>query len=271
MSRVRGGLPLLLSVMLASGCSTARIKGSVAAPEAVEAEGWAPVDPKDAVGTKNRALAEAQKKAVEKASGVFVAATTKVEAAISVQQKIQTDSRGFIERYDVLSETTEDGFLKIRIRAFVARLDESRARALKAPPLGTPRLQVLIGGDDSQDPRWTESARAALRARFVEHGFSLAAVGARRSRHDSYLVVQGVVRAFRVGDARLGAFKSMRARLRLSVTDSRTGEVVLEKSGEASALNLDAGFAADQAAADAGSSVGDAAAGDLAAALWRRF
>lgn len=58
---------VLSALLAATGCAPSpRLAVEM---ETVEAEGWAPVDPKDAAGTRQRALAEAQRRAVEKATG----------------------------------------------------------------------------------------------------------------------------------------------------------------------------------------------------------
>ena len=83
----------------------------------VDAEGWAPVQGGDTPSARRRALAEAQKKAVEKAVGVTVRANTRVDDAISVKQSIEANLGGTIRRYEVTSEGEEGGFFKVGIRA----------------------------------------------------------------------------------------------------------------------------------------------------------
>ena len=120
----KGGLPffLVLACVLLAGCFHGRLRsGTREKGELVEAEGWTPLDPNKPLETRRRALAEAQKNAVEKVTGVAVTATTKVDLAVTSEQKISADVGGYIHKYEILWEKKDDGFLKIRIRAFVLR------------------------------------------------------------------------------------------------------------------------------------------------------
>ena len=129
----------LIALILLTGCASIRSRTDANNGETVEAEGWAPVDPHDVAGTRERALADAQKKAVEKVTGIFLAASTRVDAAIAVRDRITADVRGSIRHYKILNEKTEEGVYKIRIRAFVARSNHSgmMSPAPNTPPPGT--------------------------------------------------------------------------------------------------------------------------------------
>lgn len=95
----------------------------------VEAEGIVSIKNNDIVHAKKRALADAQKNAVEMAVGVYVNAVTRVEKSMLVEQKIFSKTNGYIKRYKILSEGTQsqgtqsqgekDNFYKIRIEAAV--------------------------------------------------------------------------------------------------------------------------------------------------------
>lgn len=272
MRTILGPSAFLLLLALLSGCSSVQLKRSPADGETVEAEGWAPIDRNDISGTKNRALADAQKKAVEKAAGVFLAASTLVEAAITSRQKILTDTQGRIRRYEVLDEKTEGGFLKIRIRAFVLRRQsEEKNTMFSSPPLGAPRIDVRIVGKKSPGAEYGARASSTVRHSFTEHGFALVATSSGQTNHDPYLLVRGEAHAYPVLDMRLGSFHSSKARIKVEVIDPKTDGVVLEKSQEASALDLDYETASFKAIERAGSLVGIAVAQDLTAVLWKRF
>lgn len=135
--------------------------------EAVEAEGWAAIDPVHPLETRRRALAEAQKKAVEKAAGVSLSAVTKVEAAVTSEEKIVANVGGYVEKYDVLSEKSEDGFLKIRIRARVLLsladgYDQVAAGLSRSLPEG--RMKIAIARFPYVDGRFSDGSRAVQEA-----------------------------------------------------------------------------------------------------------
>lgn len=264
MSAARGAWGGLLALALLSGCASLR-GGAPESVEAIEAEGWAPLDAQDSAGTRQRALVEAQKKAVEKVTGVFLAASTRVDAAVAVRQKITADVKGTIRRYEVLGEKEEDGFYKIRIRAIVARPKPGQTPTPpdipSEPPPGSPPVFVSITG-------LGEPAASAVRGKLQERGFRLAE---NEASQQPLLVLRGQARVYEIKDHRLGAFQSYRARLTLEAVESPAGAVVWRESREASALGVDAESASSQALENAAELAGLSAAEGLTAYLWKRF
>ena len=109
----RRAAAVLAVLGLMAGCSGLSNRQKVAV---VEAEGWALLNAdKPAWETRQRAIAEAQKRAVESAAGVSISARTKVDMSVTRQQTIQADVGGYIRKYKILSARKEAGFLKIRI------------------------------------------------------------------------------------------------------------------------------------------------------------
>mgnify|MGYP001579259849 FL=1 len=169
----------------------------------------------------------------------------------------------------MLEEKTEAGFLKIRIRAFVSRRSTEENKALMAhPPEGAPKIEVRIISKDAES---AARAASAVRAGFREQGFSVVEISTATTPSDSRLWVRGQTQISWVTDPRLGSFHSARARIQVEVIDPQTGAVVLEKSQEASALDLDSDIAAAKAKESAAALAGTAAAQDLTASLWKRF
>src|SRR5438270_666390 len=114
-------------VVFFSGCagSKSRLKvGKTTEGEVVEAEGFAPNDPKDVLNTKRGSLVDAQRNAIEKAVGVFVSARTMVEKAVAIENNILARTDGYIKKYDVIGEgPAESNLYRTRIRALVALKD----------------------------------------------------------------------------------------------------------------------------------------------------
>lgn len=268
MSPRRGPWSGLLALALLCGCASLR-SGPAENADVIEAEGWAPVDAHDAEGTRRRALAEAQKKAVEKVAGVFLAATTRVDAAVAVRQKITADVKGYIRRYEVLGEKEENGFLKTRIRAFVVRPKPGQtpeaADIPAEPPAESPPVLVSIAGLGEE--AWGLRAASAVRGKLQERGFKLTE---KETPGQPLLVLRGQARAYEVKDPRLGSFLSYRAQITLEAVEP-AGAVVWRQSREASALGLDAQSASTQALENAGELAGASAAEGLTAYLWKRF
>src|SRR6266478_3685841 len=102
----------LLALAAAGGlaaCAHERLKvGETSEGEVVEAVGETMIDQSsDALMIKKRALAEAQKKAVEMVVGVHVSAKTLVSKAIEIQSNILARTDGYVKKYDVLKEWQE--------------------------------------------------------------------------------------------------------------------------------------------------------------------
>jgi hypothetical protein len=68
---------------------------------------------------RDAALADAMRRAVEQAMGSFVSSETLVENMILVEDRIYSETRGYIKSYEVLKEKTDDGAYQIKITAIV--------------------------------------------------------------------------------------------------------------------------------------------------------
>lgn len=226
-------MPLALAAGLGA-CAHAPSRPQ-AAGETVEAEGWGAAT-EDFLATRERALADAQKKAVEKVTGLVLTARTEVKNALSVEQDIRARVSGAIESYEVLDERSEDGFLKITIRARVlfseSGLPFSGARhALK--------IRVSI-----EDAAVADAAHKALR----DLGFP--ELDSQDLRPD--VIVTGQGKAYSQGRAPLlGGFRSCRARVSLTALDVKTGKKTHYRR-EASAIDPVSEIAAEKALETAG-------------------
>jgi hypothetical protein len=254
---------ILAAALLAGtvGCAGLPRKGEAAGEQAVTAEGWAPADARDPEGTRRRALADALRRAVEQVSGVSLAALTRVEDSVTLRQKISAEVRGRVSRYDILGEESQDGLLKVRIRAAVRLTDAPAA----GPPPADARVSLMITGNGLYDEDTGGSAAAGIRRELLAQGFEVGGAAPQS------LALRGESSAAPILDPRLGAFHSARARVSLRAVEPKTGAVVWETAQEASALDLDPRLASVKAAQSAGALLGRRAAGELAEVLWKRF
>ena len=254
--------------------------------EVVEAEGWAPMDAADPLGTKRRSLADAEKKAVEEVVGVYVSAKTRVDAAVNVDQRILANVDGYIRRYALLGERAEDGFLKTRIEALV--LYKKVGEDLKQlgltrppPPPGNPRVAVLVRVLGAADDAPGVQAAQGLRAALLKRGFLVvdpderAYAGPKSTEAASAagadLVVRGEAEVQATEDPRLGGFHSERARFSVEAFKPKTGEVLANCSREASAVDPSQSAAAGKALSIAADMVGAALAQELSSLLKSRI
>ncbi|TBR22147.1 hypothetical protein EPO15_08655 [bacterium] len=265
-------LALLAASLALSACAHNRLKlGKTEDGEVVEAEGWSPDDAKDLLGTRQRSLAEAQKKAVERVVGVYVSAKTRVAAAVTLDQNILANVGGYVKRYDVLKEWSEGGFYKTKIRAHVLYKklgDDLKGLGLVRPeaPPGNPRVLVDVaetGGDAGESP-----AAAAVRKSFVERGFQVGAAAPKTGASDIRVV--GTASARELTDVRLGGFVSWRARVELTASRTGSAEVLARKTQEASGLDTVSDIARAKALENAGGLAAEAMALELAQLLSSR-
>jgi len=241
----------LLGLVLAAGCAHAPSRGPKL--ETVNAEGWSPLDRADPPGTRRRALAEAQRAAVEKATGVEVSARTQVAQAINVEQKITARTQGTIRSYEVLGESESDGFLKIRIRAAVEVGPPALTEARPEPPPGDPKVAVILNGPHA------EKAAAGVRKALLARGFTVIEGG------DADLTVSGEVTLAPLGI--VGEFNSSRARVSLQARRSKGGEILAESSREVSAIDPAASIAEEKSSETAGLLGAEILARDVASRL----
>lgn len=211
----------VLALALAAGCAHAPARGPKL--ETVTAEGWSPSDKADPIGTKRRALAEAQRVAIEKVTGVEVSARTRVSQAVAVEQRITSRASGTIRSYEVLGESESDGFHKTRIRAVVELgAPANAARRPEAPP-GDPKVRVKLRGDGADD------AAVGVRRALIGRGFTIVNAG------KGEITVTGDVST--APQAAVGGFASCRSRATLQARRVKTGAVLWQSSREASAVD----------------------------------
>ena len=238
----------LLGLVLAAGCAHAPARGPKL--ETVTAEGWSPADKADPLAAKRRALAEAQRAAVERASGVEVSARTRVSQSINVEQKITASAHGSIRSYEIIGESESDGFHKTRIRAVVEVGAPSEAPARPEAPPGDPKVRILLTGQEA------EGAAGGVRRALI------------------FTVVEGEAADITVGgevsvapQGRIGGFDSCRARVTLEARRDKTGEVLWQSSREASAVDPGLTAACAKSAETAGLLGGEVLAREAAARL----
>lgn len=272
MRRVHGLWGFLAAVLLLSACGKQRLKlGEQAGGEVIEAEGLVPYRGEDLPGTKAAGLAAAQRSAVERVVGVFLAAQTRVDKSVMVEQRILGKTAGYIQKYDVLEERREGEYWKTRIRALVSfdqvGMDLKDLGLLDPRDIGSPRVAVLIDEQVDGDPAATTHAADGLTEKLIEGNFTVVDRSAKAGAE-----LQNIIRAVERGDtaavtdlgSKLGVevvilgeaeanrldphpqfkgFFSYRARLSAKAVRSGTGQILSSLSHAASGLDVDAAAA----------------------------
>ncbi len=132
---------LLLFVLLAASSASAQESKTVAA------EGVAAIQKGQVDIARDAALEDAQKRAVEQAIGILVDSQTQVENYQLISDKILSQTKGYIKRYNVSGEVTEGTLLRVRINAEVSLgklSDDLSGIGILLGQMHKPRTMVMI-------------------------------------------------------------------------------------------------------------------------------
>ena len=101
----------------------------------------------DRAAARDAAISDALRKAVEQGVGTYITSNTTVEQMMLVEDRIYSESRGFVESYDILSEGEKDGVYAVKIRARVSMgklKDELAAIGIIMEKKLNPRVMVVV-------------------------------------------------------------------------------------------------------------------------------
>ena len=121
---------------------------------------------------RDKAIDNALRSAVEKVAGVMVTGSTEVENFQLKMDRILSDSKGFVEKYQVLSEKRDGDNYEVAIEAEVTagRLqDRLKAIDLVMSIKSNPRLMIIFNETAQKDA----VAEAAMSKFFLSKGFKL--------------------------------------------------------------------------------------------------
>jgi hypothetical protein len=142
MRTLRLCLPALAALFVHSAVQAAE------EPLVQEATGQAAILNGDKPAARDKALADAQRNAVQMVAGTLVTATTEVQDFQTKMDQVLTHTTGFISSYDVLKEGAQEDLYSITIRAKVKQGElngDMAAKGLLLQRKGMPRLMLLIG------------------------------------------------------------------------------------------------------------------------------
>lgn len=120
---------------------------ATAQEQKIQARGYGTIYQSDKSTARDRAIEDAQRKAVEQALGTMISSESITENYQLIHERILSLSNGYIEKYQVISETQTGDELEVEISALVGirKLDDS-LQAVKnlIRRMNKPRLMVLI-------------------------------------------------------------------------------------------------------------------------------
>jgi len=283
---------LLISFLFLLGCaSTGYISRRKAETrgEVVVAEGEVVMDKKDIIGTKKRALVEAQKRAVEMVVGVYVSGRILVEKAITVKDRIISKTEGYIDSYKILSESQKGDLYKVKIKALVriTQINEDLGELglLEFSPIAG-NLRIGIWIEESIDGK-SQSGRVSsdvVTQHLLDKGYQVVGssgasqglakgdiTGDLLKVFDADILIVGNAESQHFTEERLGGFISYRASIRLKAIKSSNSEVLLTLNKKASGVDVTKDMAGLTALTNVARIAGDELASRLAEEWNKRY
>ncbi len=135
---------------------------------------------------RDAALADAMRRAVEQAMGSFVSSETLVENMILVEDRIYSETRGYIRSYDVLKEKTDDGAYQIKISAIVRTgklANDLESIGLLIRKKQNPRVMVVLssrmvsGSYFEVSREGNRNVESLIESRMMQKGFQIVDAG----------------------------------------------------------------------------------------------
>jgi Flagellar assembly protein T, N-terminal domain len=126
--------------------------------------------------SRDKAIEDALRNAVEQATGSLIENETLVENYQLLSDKIYSQSKGYVQSYEVVDEKAEEGLYRVTIRATVASgelKNDLRALNILMHQVRKPRVMVLFEESLSQDVNSGRLAEDAVSKVLLERGFKL--------------------------------------------------------------------------------------------------
>lgn len=272
---VNSFLPFLLATFLftliffVTGCKTTtsyksnkgityennRLKG-VETTE-IEVKGFSQITESGEQDAYDRALEHGFRKAVEKVLGTLIQSETLVKNSILIEDKIVAKNRGFVQKYQVLSERNQGKTKTLSIKVWVAKGDiqkDVRSLGLLNERAGRPTLMVLINETMMNDQPSTMT-RGLIYDFFKEKKFRFVDISKMSKNQEStsdetvktWAVKQGA-QVVVIGDVyseeqevshfKDTGFKSVRSKIEIRVIYAGDGEVIASKTFHSAGTGL---------------------------------
>lgn len=142
----------------------------------VIAKGCSPIKDGNTASARESAKKDALKQAIEQVVGVFIDNRIRVEKGLLIEDRIYSKSQGYIKKYEVLEEETNNNDYCLNIKALVSQesiKDDLEAICLLQEQMNYPRLMILIGPEGKGADEAAGSARTELERIFSEKCFNL--------------------------------------------------------------------------------------------------
>ena len=142
----------------------------------IESQGVAAIVQGNLDISRDKAIEDALRNAVEQATGSLIENETLVENYQLLSDKIYSQSKGYVQSYEVVDEKAEEGLYRVTIRATVASgelKNDLRALNILMHQVRKPRVMVLFKETLSEDVDSGRLAEDAVSKVLLERGFKL--------------------------------------------------------------------------------------------------
>lgn len=240
----------------------------------VTAEGVAAIQQGALDIARDAAIEDAQKRAVEQAIGIIIDSQTQVENYQLIDDRILSQIKGYITRYNVIGENQDSGLLRVRITADVSMgklNDDLSAIGVLMGQMHKPRTMVMVAEQNigqELSAWWLEGpgeadmsvVEHAFMDKFTEKGFEfidhevaskeirvtraykvrdLSAAQAKTlgKQADAEVVIIGKALAKSYGEV-AGGMRSVQADLTAKAVRTDTGQVIASSTTHAAAVHI---------------------------------
>ena len=147
------------------------------------------------------AINDALRNAVEQGVGTYISSETTVEQMTLVEDRIYSESRGYIKSYEVIDEGVKEGIYQVKISAVVKMeqlADDLESIGLLIRKKRNPRVMVVVYSKESHSPCWgvveegNRDAENQIESKLMAKGFQVVDAGqVKRKKELEALLLQG--------------------------------------------------------------------------------
>ena len=246
--------------------------------QTITAEGVGVVIGGDRAIARDSAISDGLRKAVEQAVGTMVSSETLVQNFQTLNDRIYTQTQGYIQNYKILSENAGPNLYQVTVQATVAMGDlqkDLQALGILLGQVGKPRIMILIAeqnigkqyfyywwGSQRGEQADLTVAENTIMDRFREKGFDFVdhnvqskdikvapafqvadlndrAAATLGKQADAEVVIVGKALAKSVGNIAGTAMKSVQANISLRAIQTDNGRVLSSGTEHAAAVHID--------------------------------
>lgn len=264
---------------------------STAHSDSVIAEGVANIG-NDPAAARDKAIEDALRRAVDQAVGAIVESETLTENYQLISDRIYSHSSGYVQTYNVISETREGNLLRVRVSADVKSADLQNDLAgigMLQRRMKYPRVMVMIAEDNLVSSSTfyqaysvsNSQSEAAVNAKLKAKGFNVVDPGSVRksmsaseakaafggdydtagrvgTKLGAEIVIVGQATSIRAANNIAGSdLLSMSSTINAKAVKAGTGEIIAQASGQGTAAHINEVAALQQSLAKASDQIAD--------------